>query len=99
MIREAKKTAIGWIDQNRDRIIEVSDALWSCPELGFLEFKSAKLMIDELKGHGFRITEGVGGMPTAFVGDYGDGKPIIGVMGEYDALPGLSQKISTDKTL
>ena len=97
MIREAKKSAIGWIDQNHDRIIEVSDALWSCPELGFLEFKSAKLMIDELKGHGFRITEGVGGMPTAFVADYGDGKPIIGVMGEYDALPGLSQKISTDK--
>jgi len=97
MIREAKKSAIGWVDQNRDRIIEVSDGIWNTPELGLLEFKSAKLMIDELKSHGFKVTEGVGGMPTAFVADYGKGKPIIGVMGEYDALPGLSQKLSTDK--
>ena len=97
MTSKVKKSAIGWIKQNHDEIIELSDELWNCPELGLLEFKSAKLMIDELKKHRFRITKGVGGMPTAFVADYGTGKPIIGVMGEYDALPGLSQKVSTDK--
>ena len=97
MIRKAKNTATGWIDQNRGRIIDVSDGVWSTPELGLLEFKSAKLMIDELERHGFTVTEGVGGMPTAFVADYGAGKPVLGVMGEYDALPGLSQKVSTEK--
>jgi aminobenzoyl-glutamate utilization protein B len=96
-IMKFKNMATFWIDQNRDSIIELSDGVWSYPELGLLEFKSAKLMIDELKSHGFSVTEGVGGMPTAFVADYGAGKPVLGVMGEYDALPGLSQKVSTEK--
>lgn len=97
MVEVTKKTAINWIEENKDTVIELSDALWDCSELGLLEFKSAKLMVKELKKHGFTITEGVGGMATAFVADYGSGKPVIGVMGEYDALPGLSQKVSTEK--
>ncbi|TRO59719.1 amidohydrolase [Candidatus Bathyarchaeota archaeon] len=88
---DAKKTALKWIDNNHKRIIEVSDEIWGYAELGLLEYKSAKLLIDELIKHGFNVEEGVGGMPTAFVATWGEGKPVIGVMGEYDALQGLSQ--------
>ena len=88
---DAKKTALKWIDNNHKRIIEVSDEIWGYAELGLLEYKSAKLLIGEFKKHGFKIEEGVGGMPTAFVASWGEGKPVIGVMGEYDALQGLSQ--------
>jgi aminobenzoyl-glutamate utilization protein B len=97
MVKQAKETATGWIDENKSNIIKLSDEIWDCAELGLLEYNSAKLMVTELNRHGFKITEGVGGMPTAFVAEYGSGKPVIGIMGEYDALPGLSQKISTDK--
>lgn len=92
-----KKTAFDWIDENQSRVIEISDEIWEYAELGLLEFKSAKLLIEELKKHGFKIEENVGGMPTAFVATWGKGKPILGVMGEYDALPGLSQCKTTDK--
>jgi aminobenzoyl-glutamate utilization protein B len=94
---EAKKTALKWIDENSNRIIEVSDEIWEYAELGLLEYKSARLLIKELEKHGFNIEEGVGGMPTAFVASWGNGKPLIGVMGEYDALPGLSQKKKPEK--
>lgn len=89
---EAKETATKWIEENKDRIIKISDEIWDYAELGMIEFKSAKLLVAELKKHGFKVEEGVGQMPTAFVGTWGSGKPVIGVMGEYDALPGLSQK-------
>jgi aminobenzoyl-glutamate utilization protein B len=88
---DAKKTALSWIDNNHDRIIEISDEIWGYAELGLLEYKSSKCLITELEKHRFTIEEGVGGMPTAFVATWGEGKPVIGVMGEYDALPGLSQ--------
>jgi aminobenzoyl-glutamate utilization protein B len=92
MLDEAKKVAIEWVDRNKDRLREISDEIWSYAELGYVEFKSSKLLVDELEKHGFNIELGVAGIPTAFVGSWGSGKPVIGVMGEYDALPGLSQK-------
>jgi aminobenzoyl-glutamate utilization protein B len=78
-------------------IVKLSDDIWECAELGLLEYRSVKILVDKLNAHGFTIQKGVGGMPTAFFADYGKGKPVIGVMGEYDALPGLSQKVSTEK--
>ena len=87
-----KEYAISWIDNNRDRIVEISDKIWSFAELGLVEYKSSSLLINELKKHGFRVKRGVAGMPTAFIASYGESKPIIAVLGEYDALPGLSQK-------
>jgi aminobenzoyl-glutamate utilization protein B len=87
-----KDPAWDWIDQNRERIIEVSDAIWEHAELGLVELESSSLLADELESHGFRVERGVAGMPSAFMGIWGSGKPVIGVMGEYDALPGLSQK-------
>jgi len=65
--------------------------LWKFAEPGFQETKSAKLLSDTLEKAGFEIKRELGGMPTAFTASYGSGKPIIGIMGEYDALPGLSQ--------
>lgn len=88
-----KEVAIKWIEENRGRIVEISDRIWEFAELGLMEFKSSALLADELERHGFRVERGVAGMPTAFVATWGEGKPVIGIMGEYDALPGLSQKV------
>jgi aminobenzoyl-glutamate utilization protein B len=87
-----KQNAWDWIDENRERLIEISDAIWGYAELGLMEHRSSKLLANELEKHGFKVERGVAGMPTAFVASWGSGKPVIGVMGEYDALPGISQK-------
>jgi len=91
-LEKVKLDALHWIDKNEKRVVEVSDELWEYAELGFIEHRSAKLLSDELERHGFRLERSVAGIPTAFVASWGSGKPIIGVMGEYDALMGVSQK-------
>jgi len=88
----SKDFAWNWIDANRERIVELSDKVWGLAELGLMEHKSSKLLADELESHGFKVDRGVADMPTAFVATWGQGHPVIGVMGEYDALPGLSQE-------
>jgi len=93
MTDRVKKIANGWIDENRERLIEISDAIWEYAELGFVEFKSAKLLADELEKNGFQVEREVAEIPTAFVATWGSGKPVIGIMGEYDALPGVSNKV------
>jgi aminobenzoyl-glutamate utilization protein B len=70
----------------------ISDAIWDYAELGMQEFKSSALLIKTLEDEGFKIEKGVAGMPTCFVASWGSGKPVIGILGEFDALPGLSQK-------
>lgn len=70
---------------------EVARSIWSFAERGFLEEKSTALLQDVLQKEGFQIEKGVAGMPTAFVASYGSGKPVIGILAEFDALPGLSQ--------
>jgi len=87
-----KGYAFDWIENNKELIIEMSDRIWDFAELGLIEFKSSALLADELEKNGFRVERGIAGMPTAFVAAWGEGKPVIGIMGEYDALPGLSQK-------
>ncbi|MDH5461175.1 MAG: amidohydrolase, partial [Candidatus Bathyarchaeota archaeon] len=87
-----KEYDLDWIKKNKDRIVEISDKVWDFAELGLIEFKSSALLADELEKHGFRVERGIADMPTAFVATWGEGKPLIGIMGEYDALPGLSQK-------
>ena len=87
-----KEHAFDWIENNKELIIEISDKVWEFAELGLIESKSSALLVDELSKHGFRVERGIAGMPTAFVATWGEGKPVIGIMGEYDALPGLSQK-------
>ncbi len=87
-----KDKAWKWIDEHRDEFIEVSDRVWEYAELGLVEFKSAELHAETLERHGFKVDRGVAGMPTAFVASWGEGRPVIGFMGEYDALPGISNK-------
>ncbi len=88
-----KEEAWDWLDKNAKHIIGLSDAVWDYAELGLTEEKSSSLLSAELEGAGFKISKGVAGMPTAFVAVWsrGDG-PTIGLMGEFDALPGLSNK-------
>ena len=71
---------------------EISDQVWAFAETALRETRSAALLADHAEAHGFAVERGVAEMPTAFVASYGKGRPIIGIMGEYDALPGISQK-------
>ena len=75
-----------------DRFGAISRQIWENPELGFHENKSSALLQQELKADGFDVRAGVAGMSTAFVASFGSGKPVIVIMGEFDALPGMSQK-------
>ena len=86
-----KAQALGWIDAHVDTLARVNRNIWSWAETGLDEVKSARELIDLLKANGFTVEEGLAGMPTAFVGSYGAGKPVISILAEYDALPGLSQ--------
>lgn len=75
-----------------DRFGAISRQIWETPELGFHETKSSPVLQQELRSNGFAVQSGVAGMPTAFIASFGSGKPVIAIMGEFDALPGLSQK-------
>jgi len=92
-----KQTAWKWIDDNSKNLAKMSDKIWGYAELGLWETKSSKLISDELEKHGFKLLHGVAGMPTAFVAEWGKGGPCIGVQGEFDALPLISQKVKTEK--
>jgi aminobenzoyl-glutamate utilization protein B len=94
-IAAALHAADGVLDRvaaHADRFGQISREIWENPELGFHETKSSALLEQELKANGFTVRTGVAGMPTGFIAEYGSGKPVIGIMGEFDALPGLSQK-------
>ncbi|MFW9905496.1 MAG: M20 family metallopeptidase [Candidatus Thorarchaeota archaeon] len=80
-----------YIEENQDKFIKISDEIWSFAELGLFEQKSSRLLAETLENAGFTIEMGIAGMPTAFVASYGTRKPVIALLGEYDALPGLSQ--------
>ena len=69
----------------------VAKQIWSLAEVGYMEEKSSALLQSELEGAGFAVKAGVAGEPTAFIAEYGSGKPVIAILGEFDALPGLSQ--------
>ncbi|MBN1682481.1 amidohydrolase [Candidatus Bathyarchaeota archaeon] len=92
MSERFKKGAIDWIEANKTKLTKISDAIWEYAELGLLEYKSAKILSDDLEINGFKVVRGVAGIPTAFIATFGNGKPVIGFMGEFDALKGLSQK-------
>ncbi len=78
--------------QNEKTILDVSARTWEYAEPGMKEYKSAEYYTKVLRECGFDVEEGVSGIPTAFIGTWGEGKPVFGFLGEYDALPGLSQK-------
>lgn len=92
-----KEYAWKWISANESKIIEASDTIWNYAELGLVEYKSSGLLSQILQENGFKVQMGVSDMPTAFIASWGTGGPIIGLQGEYDALPGISQKVSTKR--
>ena len=85
MVNEIKKL----VDAKKEAFLHASDLIWEYAEIGFQEFQSAKALTSVLKAEGFSVEEGVAGIPTAFVASWGEGKPIIGLLGEFDALPAL----------
>jgi aminobenzoyl-glutamate utilization protein B len=91
-LTQEKKTAMQWVDDQKKILGSLSDQIWNFAELSLQEFKSSALLADALREAGFEVTSGISNMPTAFVAEYGTGKPVIGILAEYDALPGLSQK-------
>ena len=94
---KTKQEIILSVENHKDEILSISDKIWELAEISFQEFESSKLLSDYAEKNGFYVERGVAGMPTAFVATYGTGKPIISVLGEFDALPGLSQDTSPIK--
>jgi len=80
------------VDEQKPRFIALSDRVWGMPEVCYTEERSVAEHKSELLAQGFRITENVAGIPTAILGEAGEGGPVIAILGEYDALPGLSQE-------
>lgn len=95
-----KKSVQQAIDNHSAKMIEISDKIWAAEETAFNEVQSSKLLADYAEANGFKVERGVAEMPTAFVATYGSGSPVIGILGEFDALPGLSQnKVPTKSPL
>ena len=90
-IANEKKTVIQSLEAKKQQYVDVATNIWNLAELGYKEGKSANLLQSMLKEEGFTIETGVAGIPTAFTATFGSGTPVIGVLGEYDALPGFSQ--------
>lgn len=87
-----KQIAWNEIDIKKEKICALSDEIWEYAETRFEEQQSAKAICDMLRSEGFTVEEGVAGIDTAFTGTFGSGKPVIGFLGEYDALSGMSQE-------
>jgi aminobenzoyl-glutamate utilization protein B len=90
---------LAYLDSIRGNLVSVNQDIWAYAELGLQEHRSAARLVGVLKKAGFRVKEGVSGMPTAFVAEYGSGKPVLGILAEYDALPELSQQVTGIRTV
>ena len=88
----AQEKVLKNLDSESKKYEAIALKIWDWAEVGYQEVQSSALLQETLSEAGFRIEKGVAGIPTAFVAEYGSGTPIIGILGEYDALPGLSQK-------
>ena len=86
-----KKELLNSINQKSDELITISDNIWQAAEVAFREEKSAEYLMAYARQNGFDVDSDLAGMPTAFTATYGEGSPVIGIIGEFDALPGLSQ--------
>ena len=85
------------LDSQRDKYAAIAKQIWSNPELGYLEENSSQLLQNTLSEAGFEVKAGVAEIPTAFVAEYGSGAPVIAILAEFDALPGVSQKAIPQK--
>jgi len=92
-----KKAVIQSIEKHNEELIAISDSVWALAETAFNENGSSVILANYAEKNGFSVERGVSGMPTAFIATYGSGKPVIGILGEFDALPGISQKAQPTK--
>ena len=92
-----KNAVLASVEKHQQELIALSDQIWGFAEIAMRETKSSKVLADYAEAQGFKVTRGVAEIPTAFIAEFGKGKPIIGVLGEFDALPGLSQKAQPTK--
>ena len=90
-VNKLKKELLNSIEKKSDELITMSDNIWHAAEVAFREQKSAEYLIAYAKQNGFDVDSDLAGMPTAFTATFGEGSPVIGIIGEFDALPGLSQ--------
>ncbi|MEC7781804.1 MAG: amidohydrolase [Bacteroidota bacterium] len=96
-IPKDKKDLIASVESHKEELISISDQIWANAEIAFQETESSKLLADYAEANGFTVERGVADIPTAFIATYGEGKPVISVLGEFDALPGISQKAQPTK--
>ena len=96
-LRPSQQTAVADVESRAADLKAINKAIWEFAEVGLEEHKSAALLVSKLKDNGFAVQTGVSNMPTSFVASFGSGRPIIGILAEYDALPGLSQKVDSDR--
>jgi aminobenzoyl-glutamate utilization protein B len=94
-----KEAAAASIEARRAELASLADQVWAFAETALRETRSSALLADYAEKQGFRVERGVAGMPTAFVASYGEGRPVIAVLGEFDALPGLSQKAVPERAV
>jgi aminobenzoyl-glutamate utilization protein B len=93
----ARHATLAYINSNDEKFAFLARQIWERPEIALEERFASTLLADELEAAGFSVERGVAGMPTAFVASWGSGGPTIGILGEYDALPGLSQQLSAER--
>ncbi|MCK0159374.1 amidohydrolase [Allomuricauda sp. F6463D] len=92
-----KREVVASVEKHKENLIKISDSIWALAETAFEESISSELLADYAEENGMTVTRGVADIPTAFVATYGSGKPVISVLGEFDALPGLSQNTVPNK--
>jgi aminobenzoyl-glutamate utilization protein B len=92
-VNKLKKELLNSIEQKSDELITMSDNIWHAAEVAFREEKSAEYLIEYAKQNGFDVDSDLAGMPTAFTATYGEGSPVIGIIGEFDALPGYLRQM------
>ena len=96
-LTDHKKAAFAWVDAAMQELAKLNDQIWRYAEVAMEEYRSSEALASYLEKSGFKVERGVAGLPTAFIGTYGSGQPVIGFLAEYDALPGLSQETVTVK--
>lgn len=87
----AQKEGLKYLDASFETYDALSHSIWEEPELGYQEYRSVEKLVKHLESNGFSVEKGIAGIPTAFVASFGSGSPVIGILAEYDALPGQSQ--------
>lgn len=93
-----KVAAVGFVAALEPSLVRLSDQVWEFAETALRETRSSRVLADWAESRGFRVARGVAEMPTAFTAEFGEGRPVIAILGEFDALPGLSQKAEPGKS-